>query len=421
MTRIRPRHASVILTGSLAVVLACAADSADDALDGDTGAGDADDGGDDGGDDGSTGDDDDGDDGDPGDDGGGDDGGTEGETDTGSDDLPPPADCTSWKQQDGSPQVDWFDMAWLDADRALVVGVSGNAIATNDRGEHWNVVDVGTTDDLRTVSFAPGDDADHGWIFGGGDVEEYTSRPTTIVHTTDGGGSWSPQSTGIAFPPTRVDAIDSQHAFAVWGLGDLHPDGHWQRTDDAGARWSPGGSGTDFSRPLRALLDVQFVDDLEGWAVGVNLYFEFNINGMPSNSPINTLGGILHTTDFGNTWEVQTTSLPEGIWFTGVSFVDSDHGWVTTDAGQILTTENGGASWTNQSSGVSTALRSVAFRDESVGWAVGASGVILHTEDGGTSWTPQESGTSAILRRVVMPPGGNPWIVGDGGALLACE
>jgi photosystem II stability/assembly factor-like uncharacterized protein len=251
-------------------------------------------------------------------------------------------------------------------------------------------------------------------------VEEYDSRPTTIVHTTDGGQTWGPQSTGIFFPPTRVHATSAEKGWIVWGLGELHPDGHWQRTFDGGASWIPGGSGQDFSRPLRALMDVFFIDENVGWTAGANLFFEFSVDGEPSSSPINKLGGILHTKDGGDTWDAQSVPVPVGVFLTGVYFVDATHGWAVVETGDIIVTQDGGTTWTAQTSGVSTALHGVTFKDASTGWAVGDGGVILHTTDGGTSWETQTSGTTSTLRRVVAPPGGNPWIVGDGGTLLEC-
>jgi len=368
-----------------------------------------DDGDDDGGDDGNDGTDD----GDDGDDGNTGDGG-----DTG--DEPPAQECSSWEAKTGVPSVDLFDIAWLDADRAFVVGLSGTAIATDNGGDTWVEVDVGTNDDLRSVSFAPGGDSNNGWILGGEDVDSMESLATTIRHTTNGGASWTGQSASIFFPPTRVEAISAERAMAIWALGHFHPDGHWQRTFDGGNYWEPAGVGFDFMRPLRALMDVMFVDESTGWAVGTVAKPDYSINGQPSTSPLVELGGILHTKDGGDTWVVQATEVGLGVYFMGVFFVDTQQGWVVDEQGHILATDNGGDRWTMQSSGVSSVLRGILFKDLATGWAVGDGGVILHTTDGGTTWEPQQSGTTSTLRRMAAPPGGNPWAVGNGGTLLSC-
>ena len=68
-------------------------------------------------------------------------------------------------------------------------------------------------------------------------------------------------------------------------------------------------------------------------------------------------------------------------------------------AGTILKTTNGGTTWTPQTSGVTSDLRSVAFRDANNGIAVGIGGRILRTTNGGTTWTPI-SGVTANLYSV---------------------
>ncbi|WP_425396637.1 YCF48-related protein [Aeoliella sp.] len=78
-----------------------------------------------------------------------------------------------------------------------------------------------------------------------------------------------------------------------------------------------------------------------------------------------------------------------------VTFVDAQHGWAVGDRGVVLVTDDGGAHWYPQRSGVDCPLLSVTFADPHRGWIVGGSatpinhrteGVVLRTIDGGTSW-----------------------------------
>lgn len=333
----------------------------------------------------------------------------------------PPASCSSWERKADVPAVDYHDLDWLDADRAFAVGATGTAISTGDGGKTWVKVEVGTKENLRTVDFAPGADADHGWIVGGIPVDSTTSAGTTIRRTDDGGKTWKGQSSGINFPPTRVKALDAKRGWIVWGLGKFHPDGHWNRTVDGGSKWQMGDG--DFYRPGRALMDIFFVDDKEGWAVGSNSTVMITIGGKPLETPIagkGKLGGIVHTKDGGLTWELQKTEITALNYFMGVYFVDPGRGWIVDDAGNIFGTEDSGAAWTKQTSGVSTTLRGLYFGDASVGWVVGDKGVILHTRDGGKTWTAQTSGTTNDLTRIAASRSGSPWIVGKGGIVLGC-
>jgi hypothetical protein len=73
-----------------------------------------------------------------------------------------------------------------------------------------------------------------------------------------------------------------------------------------------------------------------------------------------------------------------GAQLTGIQFVTPQHGWVVGQH-QILTTSNGGASWTVQDQGQLN-LTSVDFISTMTGWAAGASS-LLTTSNGGQTWT----------------------------------
>lgn len=61
-------------------------------------------------------------------------------------------------------------------------------------------------------------------------------------------------------------------------------------------------------------------------------------------------------------------------------------------------------------------LSAVTFlADGQCGWAVGNAGTILSTQDGGASWQPQTSGSKAFLRAVTfLADGQRGWAVGAG-------
>ena len=63
--------------------------------------------------------------------------------------------------------------------------------------------------------------------------------------------------------------------------------------------------------------------------------------------------------------------------------MDANTGTAVGDGGTILRTDNGGASWTPQSSGTFNTLYGVSFVDANTGTAVGEIGTILRTNTGG--------------------------------------
>lgn len=69
------------------------------------------------------------------------------------------------------------------------------------------------------------------------------------------------------------------------------------------------------------------------------------------------------------------------------------------ERGLIALSDDGGISWRQAVTPVSTTMTSVSFVDARLGWAAGHAGMILHTTDGGATWTLQADGRG-IARQV---------------------
>jgi len=110
---------------------------------------------------------------------------------------------------------------------------------------------------------------------------------------------------------------------------------------------------------------------------------------------VGNVGTILRSDDGGGTWTLQSSGTTQSLY--GVSFVNANTGTVVGDSGTILRTEDGGATWTAQSSGTTQSLYGVSFVNANTGTVVGGFGTILRTEDGGATWTLQSSGTLHFL------------------------
>lgn len=78
--------------------------------------------------------------------------------------------------------------------------------------------------------------------------------------------------------------------------------------------------------------------------------------------------------------------LPQGNGILAYGFADAANGWAVGEAGTILRTTDGGASWRRQVSPSTQDLRHVAVVSSQVAWAAAANGELLLTEDGGASW-----------------------------------
>lgn len=99
-----------------------------------------------------------------------------------------------------------------------------------------------------------------------------------IVHTSDGGRTWSFQACSTSHPLSSVDFVDRMNGWAVgYGPTILH-------TADGGNTWVS--QKTD--EEIAFLSAVRFVTDKKGWCVG-------------------EWGTVLYTDDGGLTWKPQST------------------------------------------------------------------------------------------------------------------
>ncbi len=141
---------------------------------------------------------------------------------------------------------------------------------------------------------------------------------------------------------------------------------------------------------------ISFPDTQHGWAVGLD-------------------GHIITTSDGGATWTAQFDIA--GMFFE-CYFADVTHGWAVGPAGVYATTD--GTTWAMQSgpTAFDSYWEDVEMASASAGWIVGDSGHISATTDGGAAWTPQTSGTTANLYDVNVLDKDNAWAAGAGGLVL---
>ena len=214
----------------------------------------------------------------------------------------------------------------------------------------WFAQGSGTTTGGSSVTFA--NDSD-GWAVG---------LNGTIVATTDGGTTWTPQHRGRR-QPLGCCLQRRYHAWAV-GYAPVYG-GIILATTNGGATWTTQSQGTTYNP-----CGVACSDAYHAWVVGSN-------------------GTIVATTNGGSTWNAQASGTQEYI--EAVAFADANTGWAVGEYGTILATTNGGTTWTPQTSGTTSDLRGVALRDANHVWASRRPGTILAATTGG--WTAQNSGT----------------------------
>jgi photosystem II stability/assembly factor-like uncharacterized protein len=135
---------------------------------------------------------------------------------------------------------------------------------------------------------------------------------------------------------------------------------------------------------------VYFLDQDRGWIAGAN-------------------GTLLSTVDGGATWS--KTSVITKDAFTDVYFSDSVHGWLLAQrdlfklkanerSSYLLNTDDGGITWRQvflNTEELNARFTRMLFRDQQHGWVFGETGAIFATSDGGEHWMPQRSPTKHLL------------------------
>lgn len=132
-----------------------------------------------------------------------------------------------------------------------------------------------------------------------------------------------------------------------------------------------------------------------------------------------TRGTVIHTTDGGNTWRVDSIPGAEAFDLRGINALSDQVAHVAATAGRIWRTTDGGRSWalTYQSPDTSMFLDAIVFRNErdgvTLGDPMGGRFVMLVTNNGGASWTmaPDASRPRALEGEAAFAASGTSLVV----------
>lgn len=142
---------------------------------------------------------------------------------------------------------------------------------------------------------------------------------------------------------------------------------------------------------------IEFLDSRRGFIAGDN-------------------GALLSSADGGETWSPVAVPTRENL--RDIHFV-GEKGWIAGHAGAVLHSEDGGRNWAAQLTSITLALEGIFFADENHGWAVGWNGVIIRTTDGGKKWGEVRSEAAQwSFSSVYFRDARNGWAVGFFGQLL---
>jgi hypothetical protein len=125
---------------------------------------------------------------------------------------------------------------------------------------------------------------------------------------------------------------------------------------------------------------------------------------------------IWYTDNGGSSWTLQTSPAADDL--HDVQFLTDMVGFAGGSGSTLIYTDNSGTTWTSRNTGIAVGINGIFFLDENTGWVVGDNGIIYKTTNGGVNWALEQSNTNQILNEIYFVDANTGWTVGDAGTIL---
>ena len=329
----------------------------------------------------------------------------------------------------------FFDVWPTSADRAFISGARGKLLLTEDGGQHFKRIKLGSDLAIFGIQMT---DAENGYLCGqdglimrtrdgGNSWEKLNSRThlyifslsfpdrlhgffvgdqSLVLSTSNGGETFFKRRLERIFPPEiqdyalpymepilyAVNFVDPDHGWTVGEMGRI-----WA-TDNGGKSWSEGQNSlvSQWKRLPAANEDPRFRDFVLPTFFGVS--FRNQKQGVASGLE----GSIIATNDGGKNWSFQKEAsapgappddtipgapqIPAHDPLFGINLFGGNDGMASGLTGTVMRQQPNGV-WAHDPNvpALPLPLSQPRFFDAQHGWIVGY-GTILRTEDGGKTW-----------------------------------
>ena len=370
-----------------------------------------------------------------------------------------------WEWQNPLPQGNNLnDVVWMTSTTVLAVGDFNTILRSTDAGSTWTIIGQNSTEPLRSISRVNDQVA---WVLGyygsvlmtsdGGLTWQarhdsagnysmycidfvnsaigwaggYHGSCAAIWYTNDSGQSWMEQQVPGCAGIQDIDFVNDSTGWAVGGYMIRH-------TTDGGATWTEQVwyDSTNEEHFYLSLVAVDFTDELNGWVVGERILHTTDggqtWSGADSiawatdveflSPQIGALVGleqIYLTDDGGQNWTEINPQAPSFLFdgLSAIAMLDTERSVLVGGAGEVLKSDDGGATWQLLSAQLISSFQDVCFVDTLNGWAVGDNyndACIVHTTDGGLTWTPQSVDPPVVFEGLFFLDHLRGWAVGNG-------
>jgi|SRR5579859_4010678 len=259
----------------------------------------------------------------------------------------------------------------------------------------------------------------------------------SILHTEDGGDTWTAQLGGDPHAPEQpiccLQFIDDKHGWAIrkyanllrttdgqtWEQeGEVRSDAGYQFLSDSNGFYAYGDGishSEDGGRTWKKIYKCQAGMEVDGFSRDVDcslfyLHFPSASVGYAARDP----RIIVKTEDGGGTWKALVGPQEPGDQrVDGLYFTSEGTGFTVRPGRKLYRTDDGGQSWKGV---VATAGRKIIFAGQDVGWSFSFK-LLSYTTDGGKRWTSREFRFPVDVNAFSLPSPQRGYVVGDHGMI----
>lgn len=244
----------------------------------------------------------------------------------------------------------------------LIGGFPGKIYSTKNGGNSWILQTTTTGHYLRSIEFTTPQKGFCGSLDSG------------FFKTTDGGNTWIDIRSSITPRIPGICGLSAPDSMNIYGCGVWFRPAFIIKSTDGGNTWTR----IDMSAYASGLVDILFINKDTGWVAGTG--------PLPEER-----GVILHTTNGGNTWQLQFQSPGRREYVWKLQTPDRKHYFASiqifvNEPVRMAKSSDGGNNWESITvKPYNSNVQSVGFLTPKIGFIGGDS--LYQTFDGGRSWT----------------------------------
>lgn len=307
------------------------------------------------------------------------------------------------------------DVFFLNPFLGWAVGDRGVVWHTSDGGENWTLQETPIACTLRSVYFV---NETFGIAVGGYPFPFSSQGRGVVLTTSDGGKTWTmlPMRHYPIFH--RIKMFDSLKGVIAGESSEHCPTGLYS-TADGGRTWKalPGDKGEGWTSiefqgeksgvgidVQGALHSISASKPIQTSGVEKTRFSQIQLFSAPAGYfngwMVGDGGRVMSTTDGGFRWGAVSGKLPGNTAsLVDLKTIDSrgPRLWVAGSPGTfVYFSPDVGKTWKAFPTESNAPIRKIKFINEKIGWAVGDLGTILSTKDGGETWTNRRAGAKRL-------------------------